>query len=85
MILPGYIVLCGSLELANRSIISGSVRLVYALLYALFLGFGLAIGSEVYERVTNATIAGSTDFTCAALRVDAPWWRATITPWLCKL
>jgi len=26
LILPGYIVLCGSLELANRSIISGQSR-----------------------------------------------------------
>lgn len=42
LILPGYIVLCGSLELANRSIISGSVRLVYSVLYSLFLGFGLS-------------------------------------------
>jgi uncharacterized membrane protein YjjP (DUF1212 family) len=33
LILPGYIVLCGSLELANRSIISGSVRLVFSILY----------------------------------------------------
>ncbi|KAK4705172.1 hypothetical protein P7C70_g1030, partial [Phenoliferia sp. Uapishka_3] len=40
LILPGYIVLCGSLELANRSIISGSVRLVFSILYSLFLGFG---------------------------------------------
>lgn len=85
LILPGYIVLCGSLELANRSIISGSVRLVYALLYALFLGFGLAIGSEVYERVTGLSITGGSDFTCSALRVNAPWYQATITPWVCKL
>ena len=34
LILPGYIVLCGSLELANRSIISGSVRLVFSVLYS---------------------------------------------------
>lgn len=106
LILPGYIVLCGSLELANRSIISGSVRLVCtfpsslhpsrllkadgrpslpsrtdSILYSLFLGFGLAMGSEVYQRVTGLEIAGATDFTCSALRIDAPWYRATIPPW----
>lgn len=82
LILPGYIVLCGALELANRSIISGSVRLVYSVLYSLFLGFGLASGSEVYRRITNLSIVGSTDYTCSALRgPDAPWWRATISPW----
>jgi uncharacterized membrane protein YjjP (DUF1212 family) len=78
LILPGYIVLCGSLgklvqqschrvssfshdssskssflfdltfeELGNRSIISGSVRLVYSVLYSLFLGFGLAFVSSL--------------------------------------
>lgn len=83
LILPGYIVLCGSLELANRSIISGSVRLVYSILYSLFLGFGLAMGSEVYQRVTGLAISGATDYTCSALRTNAPWWRATIPPWFC--
>ncbi|BGP17725.1 hypothetical protein JCM10213_005306 [Rhodosporidiobolus nylandii] len=79
LILPGYIVLCGSLELANRSIISGSVRLVYAILYSLFLGFGLTIGSEIYARITSLTIYGSTDYTCGALRGDGvPWYMNTI-------
>ncbi|GAA5991180.1 hypothetical protein JCM10908_006573 [Rhodotorula pacifica] len=81
LILPGYIVLCGSLELANRSIISGSVRLVYAILYSLFLGFGLSIGSEIYAR-TGLTIYGSTDYTCSSLRGDGvPWYRDTIPEW----
>ncbi|SGZ21452.1 BQ5605_C021g09368 [Microbotryum silenes-dioicae] len=81
LILPGYIVLCGSLELANRSIISGSVRLVYSILYSLFLGFGLSMGSEVYQRITKLAIAGATDYQCTALRRNAPWWRATISPY----
>jgi hypothetical protein len=53
LILPGYIVLCGALELANRSIVSGSVRLVYSLLYTLFLGFGLSAGSEIYQKMSR--------------------------------
>lgn len=81
LILPGYIVLVGSLELANRSIISGSVRLVFSVLYSLFIGFAFSMGSEVYQRITGLVIEGSTDYTCSALRVDAPWWRATISPW----
>jgi hypothetical protein len=59
-VLLGYIVLCASLELANRSIISGSVRLVYSILYSLFLGFGLSMGAEVYSRITGLGIVGST-------------------------
>ena len=38
----------GSLELASKNIMCGSVKMVYALIYTLFLGFGLQIGNDVY-------------------------------------
>ncbi|KAL9049990.1 MAG: hypothetical protein Q9162_006905 [Coniocarpon cinnabarinum] len=47
LILPGYIVLCGALELQNKSIVAGSIRMVYAIIYSLFIGFGLTIGSAI--------------------------------------
>lgn len=37
-----------SLELASKNILCGSVKMVYALIYTLFLGFGLQIGSDLY-------------------------------------
>ncbi|KAG5221560.1 DUF1212-domain-containing protein [Salix suchowensis] len=37
-----------SLELASKNILCGSVKMVYALIYTLFLGFGLQIGSDFY-------------------------------------
>ena len=39
---------CSSLELASKSIVNGSVRMIYAIIHALFLGFGLTIGSDLY-------------------------------------
>ncbi|KAK5151471.1 hypothetical protein LTS14_009315 [Recurvomyces mirabilis] len=48
LILPGYIVLCASLELQSRSIVAGSIRMVYAIIYSLFLGFGITIGTAIY-------------------------------------
>ncbi|KAF2858430.1 DUF1212-domain-containing protein [Piedraia hortae CBS 480.64] len=58
LILPGYIVLCASLELQSRSMIAGSIRMVYAIIYSLFLGFGITIGSTLYGIMdTNATSA----------------------------
>ncbi|GAA6048657.1 hypothetical protein JCM3770_002004 [Rhodotorula araucariae] len=81
LILPGFIVLCAALELANRSIISGAVRLTYAALYALFLGFGLSLGAEIYTKSGREQITGGGDYTCAYLRRDAPWWRQTIPRW----
>jgi uncharacterized membrane protein YjjP (DUF1212 family) len=48
LILPGYTVLTASLELQSRSIVPGSVRMVYAIIYSLFLGFGITIGTAIY-------------------------------------
>ncbi|BGP51677.1 pheromone-regulated protein prm10 [Rhodotorula kratochvilovae] len=81
LILPGFIVLCAALELANRSIVSGAVRLTYAALYALFLGFGLSLGAEIYTKGGREQIIGGGDYTCAYLRSDAPWWRQTVPRW----
>ncbi|OAX80482.1 hypothetical protein ACJ72_05184 [Emergomyces africanus] len=61
LILPGYIVLCGALALQSRNIIAGSVRMVYAIIYSLFLGFGIMIGTALYGVLDkNAT----TEFAC---------------------
>ncbi|KAF8607840.1 DUF1212-domain-containing protein [Ceratobasidium sp. AG-I] len=51
LILPGFLVLCSSLELASKNLISGSVKMVYAIVYSLFLGFSLTIGSDLYFLV----------------------------------
>ncbi|RDL39119.1 putative PRM10 Pheromone-regulated protein [Venustampulla echinocandica] len=56
LILPGYMVLCASLELQSKSMVAGSVRMVYAIIYALFLGFGITIGTAFYGLMDkNAT------------------------------
>ena len=73
----GFIVLCGALELSSRNIVSGAVRLCYALVYSLFLGFGLAIGAEVYEKMTGLSIFAPEDYECAQSHSDAPWFRKT--------
>lgn len=62
LILPGYIVLCASLELQSKSIVAGSVRMVYAVIYSLFLGFGITIGTAIYGILdANATSATTCD------------------------
>ena len=59
LILPGYTILCGSLELQSRNIVAGSVRMIYAIIYSLFLGFGITIGTAIFgaidKHATNAT------------------------------
>lgn len=75
LILPGYMVLCGALELQSKSIVAGSVRLFYAIVYSLFLSFGITIGSVLYgwmdSHATQAT-------TCTSDISD--WYRFLFVP-----
>uniref|UniRef100_A0A060T7N1 ARAD1B20878p n=1 Tax=Blastobotrys adeninivorans TaxID=409370 RepID=A0A060T7N1_BLAAD len=56
LILPGYIILTGSLELQSKNIVAGSVRMFYAIIYSMFLGFGITLGAAIYGWIdSNAT------------------------------
>ncbi|KAF1829955.1 DUF1212-domain-containing protein [Decorospora gaudefroyi] len=56
MILPGWLVLCSALELQSRAIVPGSIRLVFAIIYSLFLGYGITVGTAIYGAMdSNAT------------------------------
>ena len=78
----GFIVLCGSLELSSRNIVSGAVRVCFACIYSLFLGFGLAIGATAYSKLTNHSLAGSDDLTCGLSHdPHGPWWQRTPSLW----
>ena len=80
--MQGFLVLNGSLELMSRQIISGSVRLLFAVVYALFLGFGFTIGAELYELITSRDVYGADDYTCSlAHDPTGPWYRRTPSVW----
>lgn len=55
--------MCGSLELQSKSIVAGSVRMVYAVIYSLFLGFGITIGTAIYGIID---VNASSSTTCQA-------------------
>ncbi|KAI0865556.1 hypothetical protein F4860DRAFT_314211 [Xylaria cubensis] len=58
LILPGWFVLSSALELQSRALVPGSIRLVYAIIYSLFLGFGITVGTVLYGLFDpNATSA----------------------------
>ncbi|CAI4034317.1 hypothetical protein SMKI_10G1040 [Saccharomyces mikatae IFO 1815] len=75
LILPGYIILCGALELQSRSLVAGAVRMFYAIIYSLFLGFGITLGSALfgwmYHNATN-------EISCPQL--ISPWYRFLFVP-----
>ena len=58
LILPGFTITTAALELQSKNIVSGSVRMVYAIIYTLFLAFGTTIGTTLYGALdSNATSA----------------------------
>ncbi|KAG5912728.1 hypothetical protein E4U61_008014 [Claviceps capensis] len=52
MCLPGYVVLCGSLELHGRKT-AGSTRMAYAVAHMLRLGCGIPLGAALYGMVDS--------------------------------
>ncbi|RHZ60781.1 hypothetical protein CDV55_106151 [Aspergillus turcosus] len=66
LILPGFMVLCSSLELQSHQMIAGSIRMVFAIIYSLFLGYGITVGTTVYGLMDgNAT----SETTCRDLSI----------------
>jgi len=57
LILPGWIVLRASLELQSKSMVSGSVRMVWAIIYSLLLGFGITIGTVLYGAIDKNAVS----------------------------
>ncbi|EPY52426.1 DUF1212 family protein [Schizosaccharomyces cryophilus OY26] len=77
LILPGYIVLCGSLELQSKNIVAGSVRMFYAIIYSLFLSFGIAIGAALYGWMDHHA---TSEYVCSADRYIDDKWRILFVP-----
>ncbi|KAJ5988197.1 Pheromone-regulated membrane protein 10 [Penicillium waksmanii] len=67
MILPGFAVLSSSLELQSHQMNAGSIRMVFTIIYSLFLGYGVTVGTTIYGLMDrNAT----TESTCPAASLD---------------
>ncbi|KAJ8121238.1 hypothetical protein ONZ43_g2263 [Nemania bipapillata] len=60
LILPGWFVLSSALELQSRALVPGSIRLVYAIIYSLFLGFGITVGTVLYGLIDSNAISATT-------------------------
>lgn len=77
LILPGYIILCGSLELQSRNLVAGSVRMFYAIIYSLFLGFGITLGAALYGWVDKNSVSSTS---CATEHTIDPKFRIIFVP-----
>ncbi|OAV91395.1 hypothetical protein PTTG_05692 [Puccinia triticina 1-1 BBBD Race 1] len=81
LILPGWLVCCAALELQSRSIVSGSVRLIWAVIYALFLGLGISVGAEFWTLFSGKPVMVSIDGTCGMSHTRDKWYQTTIPMW----
>lgn len=66
LILPGYWITNAGLELMNHQLVAGATRMMHALIYYLFLAFGITIGSSLYgfidyDAVSEATCSNVQD------------------------
>jgi hypothetical protein len=62
----------------SRNIVAGSVRLCYAVVYAIFLGFGLAVGNKAFEKVSGTAIYGPEDYSCSMTHhANGAWYQKT--------
>lgn len=75
LILPGWLILCGALELQSRNLVAGSVRMFYAIIYSLFLGYGITLGSALYGWIDH----GATSETTCSTRLS-DWYRFLFVP-----
>ncbi|VEU23356.1 DEKNAAC104565 [Brettanomyces naardenensis] len=75
LILPGYIILCGSLELQSRNMVAGAVRMFYAFIYSLMLSFGITLGAALYGWIDSGATSAAT---CTSN--ISPWYRFVFIP-----
>ncbi|KAK9722355.1 pheromone-regulated protein prm10 [Basidiobolus ranarum] len=74
LLLPGLSLTTSIIELAAKSLISGVVRLVYALVISFMLGFGLSFGSNIWKVIDSSKI-GTENCTTVS-----PYWYFILCP-----
>ncbi|KAF9192153.1 hypothetical protein BGZ51_006127 [Haplosporangium sp. Z 767] len=73
ILLPGYTITSAILELSSRHIISGSVRLFYAVVFSLLLGYGLTIGASIWRLIEVPVEDAKFTPECSSAPLDAKW------------
>jgi uncharacterized membrane protein YjjP (DUF1212 family) len=76
LILPGYLVLCGSLELQSKAMVAGSVRMVYAIIVSVICGLFSCSNSEDL----NSANVHSTHCSSVSASLSAPLSMVLWTP-----
>jgi uncharacterized membrane protein YjjP (DUF1212 family) len=57
LILPGYWITNAGLELMNHQIVAGGTRIMHAIIYFLFLAYGITMGSALYGFIDSNAVS----------------------------
>ncbi|ORX91251.1 DUF1212-domain-containing protein [Basidiobolus meristosporus CBS 931.73] len=76
LLLPGLSLTTSVIELGSKNLISGVVRLVFALVSAFMLGFGLNIGTKIWQSWDAFDVNGINS------NPVSPWWNFLLLPLL---
>ncbi|KAG1058180.1 hypothetical protein G6F43_000004 [Rhizopus delemar] len=57
IILPGYTITISIIELISRQLVSGVIRMVYAIIYAFLLGYGIEMGSQIFSTIDPESVS----------------------------
>ncbi|KAI9296936.1 DUF1212-domain-containing protein [Neoconidiobolus thromboides FSU 785] len=74
-LLPGLSLTVAVVELASKNMVSGAVRMFYALVVAFILGFGLSLGVRLYSSFDPSGYQN--DIVCSGI---SPWWTLLLFP-----
>lgn len=81
MILPGFTITCSILELSSRHIISGSVRLFYAVVFSLLLGYGMTFGASLWSMFDHSNRDDESRFSAECPNAPLnPLWNILFVP-----
>lgn len=75
MMQPGFTITSSALELQSKNMVFGSVRLVYGIIFTLFLAFGITIGITIYGAIDSGA---TSDTECATIWPF--WWQILFVP-----
>ncbi|WWC73372.1 uncharacterized protein I206_107339 [Kwoniella pini CBS 10737] len=81
LILPGWHICLGALELGSKNVVAGAIRLVWAVVYTLFLSLGLGIGSQIWDSFGPSQPTAMTSTTSASMATITGSFNSNNTYW----
>ena len=60
MVLPGFTITTSALELQSKYIVCGASRLIYGIIYTLFLAFGFVVGITIFGAIDDNATSSTT-------------------------